>query len=189
MSPVESLSSIATTSIHSPIGELTLTATDGVLSGVYMHNQRHAPTLAPDSRREDAGFVEIVSQFDAYFAGTLTDFDLPLRMMGGTDFQRRVWSALRDIPYGDTISYGELARRVGSPDASRAVGLANGRNPLAIVVPCHRVIGANGSLTGYGGGLDRKVWLLEHEVAHRTVTPLKPLYKPRGAPAATLCGA
>jgi len=85
--------------------------------------------------------------------------------MSGTDFQRRVWRGLCDIPYGATVSYGELARRVGNPKASRAVGLANGRNPVAIIVPCHRVIGANGGLTGYGGGLDRKLWLLQHERA------------------------
>ncbi len=87
--------------------------------------------------------------------------------MAGTDFQRRVWSELQEIPYGETISYGELARRVGNPSAVRAVGLANGRNPITIIVPCHRVIGADGSLTGYGGGLERKAWLLDHETAHR----------------------
>jgi methylated-DNA-[protein]-cysteine S-methyltransferase len=107
-----------------------------------------------------------VEQLHAYFAGVLTDFEIPMDMRG-TDFQRRVWAELCEIPYGETISYGELARRVGNPQASRAVGLANGRNPVAIVVPCHRVIGADGSLTGYGGGLGRKVWLLEHEAAHR----------------------
>lgn len=180
---------ITTTSMDSPIGEITLTALDGVLSGVYMHNHRHAPQFPPaGSECDEAGFKQILEQFEAYFAGTLTEFDLPLTTVGGTDFQRRVWRALQDIPYGDTISYGELARRVGSPNASRAVGLANGRNPLSIVVPCHRVIGSGGSLTGYGGGLDRKLWLLEHEVAHRTVTPLKPLYTSRQAQTATLFG-
>jgi methylated-DNA-[protein]-cysteine S-methyltransferase len=177
---------IASTSIDSPIGELTLTAVDGMLSGVYMHDHRHAPQLPPDCRRDYDGFKEVIAQLEAYFAGELTEFELPLRMAGGTDFQQRVWSALRDIPYGDTISYGELARRVGSPGSSRAVGLANGRNPLSIVVPCHRVIGSDGSLTGYGGGLDRKVWLLEHEVAHRSVVPPNPLYTPKGAAPATL---
>ncbi|HEX4838084.1 MAG TPA: methylated-DNA--[protein]-cysteine S-methyltransferase [Solirubrobacteraceae bacterium] len=152
--------------MDSPIGTLTLTAVDDVLTGVHMHNQRHAPRLPADCERDDAGLEHVVAQLDAYFAGTLADFDVQLAMHG-TDFQRRVWAGLREIPYGETISYGELARRVGSPNASRAVGLANGRNPLSIVVPCHRVIGADGSLTGYGGGLDRKVWLLEHETAHR----------------------
>ena len=155
-----------TTSMDSPIGELTLTAVSGVLTGVHMNEQRHTPKLPAGCKRDDAGLAHVVAQLEAYFAGSLTDFDLPMEM-GGTDFQRRVWASLREIPYGETISYGELARRVGNPKASRAVGLANGRNPLAIVVPCHRVIGADGSLTGYGGGLDRKVWLLEHEAAQR----------------------
>jgi methylated-DNA-[protein]-cysteine S-methyltransferase len=154
-----------TTSMDSPIGPLTLTAAGGVLTGVHMHQQRHLPSLPAGCERDDAGLAHVVAQLDAYFAGTLTDFDLPMEMHG-TDFQRRVWAALCEIPYGETISYSELARWVGNPKASRAVGLADGRNPVAIVVPCHRVIGADGSLTGYGGGLDRKVWLLEHEARH-----------------------
>ena len=108
----------------------------------------------------------MVEQLEAYFAGSRQTFDVPLAL-AGTDFQRRVWEGLLEIPYGHTMSYGELARRVGRPGASRAVGLANGRNPVAIIVPCHRVIGANGTLTGYGGGLDRKVWLLDHERSRR----------------------
>jgi methylated-DNA-[protein]-cysteine S-methyltransferase len=151
-----------TTSLDSPIGELTLTAVDGVLTGVHMNEQRHLPKIPAGSKRDDAGLAHVVAQLEAYFAGELTDFELPMSM-GGTEFQRRVWASLCEIPYGETISYGELARWVGNPKASRAVGLANGRNPVAIVVPCHRVIGADGSLTGYGGGLERKVWLLEHE--------------------------
>jgi methylated-DNA-[protein]-cysteine S-methyltransferase len=101
-------------------------------------------------------------QLEEYFAGARRDFDLPMRF-AGTDFQRLVWKHLTDIRYGETLSYGELARRIGNPNASRAVGLANGRNPIPILVPCHRVIGADGSLTGYGGGLERKRWLLAHE--------------------------
>jgi methylated-DNA-[protein]-cysteine S-methyltransferase len=159
-------STTITTSMDSPIGELILTAVGGVLTGVHMSEQRHTPKLPVGCARDDAGLAHVVAQLDAYFAGELVDFDTPLEMRG-TDFQRRVWASLREIPYGETISYGELARWVGNPKASRAVGLANGRNPVAIVVPCHRVIGADGSLTGYGGGLDRKVWLLEHEAAHR----------------------
>jgi methylated-DNA-[protein]-cysteine S-methyltransferase len=151
-----------TTSMESPIGELTLTSAGGSLTGIHMNEQRHFPKLPADCERDDAGLAHVVAQLDAYFAGERTDFELPMEMHG-TDFQRRVWAALREIPYGQTISYGELARWVGNPKASRAVGLANGRNPIAIVVPCHRVIGADGSLTGYGGGLERKVWLLEHE--------------------------
>lgn len=166
MTPAATTSSTTiTTSMDSPIGELTLTAVDGVLTGVHMNEQRHTPKLPADCERDDGGLAHVVAQLEAYFAGTLTDFDLPMAMHG-TDFQRRVWAALCEIPYGETISYGELARWVGNPKASRAVGLANGRNPLAIVVPCHRVIGADGSLTGYGGGLERKVWLLEHEVSY-----------------------
>jgi methylated-DNA-[protein]-cysteine S-methyltransferase len=150
------------TSMESPIGELTITVEDGLLTGVHMHGQRHFPAIPASVERNDAALAPIVEQLRAYFAGELTAFDLSMRARG-TEFQRRVWTALCDIPYGETISYGELARRVGNHKASRAVGLANGRNPIAIVVPCHRVIGADGSLTGYGGGLDRKVWLLEHE--------------------------
>jgi methylated-DNA-[protein]-cysteine S-methyltransferase len=102
----------------------------------------------------------------AYFAGELTEFDLPMKMIG-TEFQKTVWRELLNIPFGVTISYGELADRVGNPNASRAVGAANGRNPISIIVPCHRVIGSNGKLTGYGGGLERKEWLLAHESKRR----------------------
>jgi methylated-DNA-[protein]-cysteine S-methyltransferase len=164
MTSVTAPARITTTSLESPVGTLTLTATGGRLSGLHMHEQRHAPRLPEGAERDDDGFEEVVAQLHAYFGGTLTHFDVPLEL-GGTDFQRRVWAGLREIPYGETISYGELARRLGSPGASRAVGLANGRNPVGIIVPCHRVIGADGSLTGYGGGIERKVWLLEHEGA------------------------
>lgn len=166
MTPIATTSpTTITTSMDSPIGELTLTAVGGVLTGVHMNEQRHTPKTPDGCERDDAGLAHVVEQLNAYFSGELTDFELSMEMRG-TDFQRRVWAALCEIPYGETISYGELARQVGNPKASRAVGLANGRNPVAIVVPCHRVIGADGSLTGYGGGLDRKVWLLEHEAAH-----------------------
>jgi methylated-DNA-[protein]-cysteine S-methyltransferase len=152
--------------IDSPIGALTLTSQDGSLTGIQMHEQRHLKAVPAGYRRDEAGLAYAIAQLNAYFAGELHDFDLPTTMRG-TEFQQRVWAALCEIPYGETISYGELARWVGNPKASRAVGLANGRNPVAIVVPCHRVIGADGSLTGYGGGLERKVWLLEHEAAGR----------------------
>jgi len=108
------------------------------------------------------GLKEVVDQLDAYFCGALTDFDLPLDALG-TDFQRAVWKELRNIPYAETRSYGQVARAIKQPRAARAVGLANNQNPISIVVPCHRVIGANGSLTGYGGGVQRKRWLLQHE--------------------------
>ena len=155
--------------IDSEVGPLTLVAEDGALVGLYMDLQRHRPD---DDRlgeldlrgREAEPFKASADQLDAYFAGTLTRFTLPLAPRG-SDFQQRVWSALQEIPYGQTVSYGELAERVGSPGGARAVGLANGRNPIGIVIPCHRVVGSSGSLTGYGGGLDRKKRLLDLEVA------------------------
>ncbi|WP_405437225.1 methylated-DNA--[protein]-cysteine S-methyltransferase [Streptomyces avidinii] len=153
------------TVVDSPYGPLTLVATDGVLSGLYMTGQRHRPAEESFGERvavEEAPFPEVVRQLAAYFAGERTDFDLPLRLEG-TDFQRSVWDQLVRIPYGETWSYGELAARLGKPNASRAVGLANGKNPVGIIVPCHRVIGASGGMTGYGGGVDRKVRLLAFE--------------------------
>ncbi|WP_445397354.1 methylated-DNA--[protein]-cysteine S-methyltransferase [Streptomyces sp. LE64] len=146
----------------SPYGTLTLVATEGVLSGVYMTNQRHRPPEETFGDRDPGPFTEAVRQLDAYFAGELTAFDLPLRL-DGTPFQRSVWDQLLRIPYGRTRTYGELAEALGNPAASRAVGLANGKNPISVIVPCHRVIGANGDLTGYGGGLARKQRLLDFE--------------------------
>ena len=128
-----------------------------------MQDQAHPPEKL-DRTRDDALFRSAREQLQAYFGGELRDFDLLLRPTG-TDFQQRVWSALTEIPYGVTESYGELAARLGQPTASRAVGAANGRNPISIIVPCHRVIGKSGSLTGYGGGMARKRWLLSHEEA------------------------
>jgi methylated-DNA-[protein]-cysteine S-methyltransferase len=154
--------------IDSPIGELQLISREDKLVGLRMHAQRPSRDTPPCNDREDACLARAVEQLEAYFAGELTDFDLEVDLQG-TPFQRRVWAALREIPYGETVSYGELARHVGQPGAARAVGLANNRNPLAIVVPCHRVIGADGSLTGYGGGLERKAWLLEHEARRRPI--------------------
>jgi methylated-DNA-[protein]-cysteine S-methyltransferase len=148
--------------IDSPIGELVLTGDGRALTGLFMENQRHGAGTTTDWQRDDALFADARQQLAAYFAGERQTFDLPLAPTG-TAFQRRVWQALRDIPFGKTESYGALARRIDSPKASRAVGLANGRNPISIIVPCHRVIGADGSLTGYGGGIERKRWLLTHE--------------------------
>ncbi|MFW6691244.1 methylated-DNA--[protein]-cysteine S-methyltransferase [Streptomyces sp. MAR4 CNX-425] len=150
------------TTVDSPVGPLTLVAEGDDLTGLYMTDQRHRPadeTFGTPADPADPPFAAATAQLTAYFAGERTDFDLPLRL-AGTPFQRRVWEQLRQIPYGETISYGELAERVGNPAASRAVGMANGRNPVGIIVPCHRVVGANGSLTGYGGGIDRKKQLL-----------------------------
>lgn len=156
----------ASTRVHSivdsPVGPLHLVATGGVLSGLYLDEQRHRPDPAAFGPRDDGPFGEVVGQLEAYFGGERTAFDLPLHL-DGTDFQRRVWTALREVPYGRTWSYGQLAAHIGAPGASRAVGLANGRNPIAIVVPCHRVVGADGTLTGYGGGLARKQLLLDLE--------------------------
>ncbi|SEN09843.1 methylated-DNA--[protein]-cysteine S-methyltransferase [Actinacidiphila rubida] len=151
------------TVVDSPCGPLTLVALEGELAGLYMTQQRHRPSEETFGPRADLPvFDEVTTQLTEYFDGGRTGFDLDLRL-SGTPFQQRVWAALRDIPYGETVSYGELAIALGQPGASRAVGLANGKNPVGIIVPCHRVIGANGSLTGYGGGLDRKRWLLAFE--------------------------
>jgi methylated-DNA-[protein]-cysteine S-methyltransferase len=146
----------------SPLGPLLLVGSEQALCGLYMDDQRHRPALPDGAVRGERLFAEAREQLKAYFAGKLQAFELALDGKG-SDFQRRVWKALRKIPFGETQSYGELARALGNPNASRAVGLANGRNPIGIIVPCHRVIGANGSLTGYGGGIDRKRWLLDHE--------------------------
>ncbi|MFI8826222.1 methylated-DNA--[protein]-cysteine S-methyltransferase [Streptomyces sp. NPDC053431] len=150
------------TVVDSPYDLLTLVAVDGVLSRMYMTDQRHRPPEETFGTRDPRPFTEAVRQLDAYFAGELTAFDLPLHLEG-TPFQLRVWEQLRLIPYGETRTYGELAEALGNPGASRAVGLANGKNPVTIIVPCHRVIGAGGGLTGYGGGLDRKKRLLAFE--------------------------
>ena len=148
------------TVVDSPMGPLTLVATNGVLSGLYMVQQRHRPPEEIFGERDAEGFEEPIRQLADYFEGHLTLFELPL-VFAGTPFQQKVWSALRDIPYGETISYGRLADQIGQPTAARAVGLANGKNPIGIIVPCHRVVGSTGDLTGYGGGLDRKRQLLE----------------------------
>lgn len=150
------------TVVDSPYEPLTLVAVDGVLSRVHMTGQRHRPPEETFGAPDPRPFGEAIRQLDAYFAGELTDFDLPLHLEG-TPFQLRVWEQLRLIPYGETRTYGELAEALGNPGASRAVGLANGRNPIGVIVPCHRVIGSGGSLTGYGGGLDRKKRLLAFE--------------------------
>jgi methylated-DNA-[protein]-cysteine S-methyltransferase len=156
----------AFTYFDSPIGRLLLTTDGTALTGLYMEPSRKAQST--DGWAEDitvAPLAPAVRQLTEYFAGDRREFDLPLHFRG-TAFQTRVWRELVEIPYGHTWSYGELAKRIDKPSASRAVGLANGRNPISILVPCHRVIGADGSLTGYGGGLERKRWLLAHEGLH-----------------------
>jgi methylated-DNA-[protein]-cysteine S-methyltransferase len=150
------------TVISSPIGDLLLTRDGPALTGLHMTPHQGRPSGQVPARRDDPAFDDIASQLHAYFARERETFDLELRPTG-TPFQLRVWAELSRIPYGETISYAELARRVGSPNGFRAVGQANGRNPISVVVPCHRVIGADGSLAGYGGGTDRKRFLLDLE--------------------------
>jgi methylated-DNA-[protein]-cysteine S-methyltransferase len=151
----------------SPIGPLLLMSDGECLTGLHTENDKYKPRVQPDWVEDTAAkpFDQVRGELDEYFAGRRREFSLPLRP-AGTAFQQRVWKLLCDIPFGQTISYGELARRVGNPNASRAVGTANSRNPISIVVPCHRVIGADNSLTGYAGGLDRKQALLEHEAQY-----------------------
>jgi methylated-DNA-[protein]-cysteine S-methyltransferase len=153
------------TTVDSPIGELLLLGDGHALHGLWMLDGPSAESVRPGWTRASGPFEEARGQLDEFFAGRRLAFDLPLAMTG-TPFQRRVWHALLDIPYGETTTYGELARRVkpaGGGLAARAVGMANGRNPIAVVVPCHRVVGADGTLTGYGGGLERKRFLLDLE--------------------------
>jgi methylated-DNA-[protein]-cysteine S-methyltransferase len=147
------------TEFASPLGSLLLVSNGEALTGLYLDGLEEC---ADDWKQDNGPFRAVREQLQAYFAGELIDFDLRLAAEG-TDFQRKVWNALRRIPFGRTCSYADVARRVGNPRAMRAVGAANGRNRIAIVVPCHRVIAADGTLGGYGGGLDRKEWLLRHE--------------------------
>ncbi|MDX6199179.1 MAG: methylated-DNA-[protein]-cysteine S-methyltransferase [Actinomycetota bacterium] len=163
------------TTVPSPIGELLLlgvpTDSGTALTGLYCDPPPDGQP-PPAARRDDTAFAEAAGQLGAYFAGERQDFDLLLAPRG-TAFQHEVWTALREIPYGTTTTYGALARQLGRPvGAARAVGACNGRNPIGIVVPCHRVIGSTGNIIGYAGGLDRKRWLLAHEarVADRTLT-------------------
>ena len=158
--------------VDSPVGPLTLTGTGRAITRCWFDSHRPAVGPADDPTvglvRDDHAFAEVAAQLAAYFALDLKEFDLPLEPVG-TPFQLSVWEQLRAIPYGATRSYGDLAQALGKPGASRAVGLANGQNPISIIVPCHRVIGADGSLTGFGGGLARKRFLLDLEAG---VTPL-----------------
>lgn len=150
------------TVVDSPVGPLTVVAEGDAVVGLYMDVPARAPSSKILGTSDGRGFTGVVEQLGAYFDGRLTRFDVPLRL-GGTPFQQRVWAALQEIPYGETTSYGEIATSLGQPTASRAVGLANGRNPVSIIVPCHRVVGSDGRLTGYGGGLPRKEQLLALE--------------------------
>jgi methylated-DNA-[protein]-cysteine S-methyltransferase len=155
------------TTVDSPIGTITLVAEDGILVEVHLPNETPPAGQAEDAPPgEDSVLGQASTQLREYFAGERFEFDVPLAPRG-TPFQLAAWQALRTIPYGETISYGEQARRLGDRNLARAVGAANGRNPLPIIVPCHRVVGANGHLTGFGGGIECKAWLLDHERAVR----------------------
>ena len=166
------------TVLQSPIGDLLIVgAHDGefgsfAVTGVFMTGQKYEPFVDPLWVRDATPFGDAEKQLTAYFAGELTAFELPMVFVG-SEFQRSVWAALRDIPFGTTQTYGQIADRVADRSKTRAVAAAIGRNPIGIVVPCHRVIGADGSLTGYAGGLERKRWLLDHEAAlsGATLTP------------------
>lgn len=162
---MESPATVYRSSMPSPIGPLLLCGTGTAISAIFMATRRHPEGVPADTRPDDGPFREARRQLEAYFEGELREFTLELAPQG-TLFRQKVWRALLDIPYGATESYGALALRIGLPQAARAVGLANGRNPISIVVPCHRVIGKSGALVGYGGGLERKQWLLAHEQRH-----------------------
>jgi methylated-DNA-[protein]-cysteine S-methyltransferase len=158
----EKMSAVFYTTVESPVGPLLLAGDADALRRVSFESSKHAARPPADWKEDRAPFTEVIGQLQAYFRGELRKFDVPLAMEG-TEFQLRVWNALRGIPYGETISYLQLAERIGNPRAVRAVGLANGSNPIPIIVPCHRVIGSDGSLTGFGGGISTKKKLLELE--------------------------
>ena len=155
--------------MDSPVGTLTLAGRGGRLRHLRMTDQTYEPDRS-NWLRDDEAFGDAVAQLEEHFRGERQHFDLDVELVG-TAFQRRVWEALLTIPYGETRSYGEIARQIEAPGAFRAVGLANGHNPIGIIVPCHRVIGANGSLTGYGGGMERKKTLLGLERSHASALP------------------
>jgi methylated-DNA-[protein]-cysteine S-methyltransferase len=152
------------TRFESPIGTLLLCGDEEHLTGLYTAPRCDDAALVSHATRAEAPFACVRDQLEQYFAGERLEFDVPLSFEGGSAFFQSVWRSLLEIPYGATATYGELARKLDHPTAARAVGLANGRNPIAIIVPCHRVIGSNGDLTGYAGGLERKRFLLDHEM-------------------------
>jgi len=156
------MTAIYHTEIDCPLGPLLLTMDHGQLTNVCMFQQKRVANISSRSISDAGPFASIIKQLEEYFSGRRHEFDIPLRL-DGTPFQVSVWNELRKIPYGTKTSYGEIARRIGNPKAVRAVGLANGRNPIPIIVPCHRVIGSNGTLTGFGGGLENKSLLLDLE--------------------------
>jgi methylated-DNA-[protein]-cysteine S-methyltransferase len=163
MTSIHHTSTSLYTHMDSPIGRLLLCGDEQRLGALYTPPHSENPEAAQGRRRADAPFAAVRDQLQAYFAGELVDFDVPLDLNGASAFFTAVWRRLLAIPFGTTVSYGELARELGRPTAARAVGAANGRNPIAIIVPCHRVIGSTGALTGYAGGIDRKRYLLRRE--------------------------
>jgi len=150
------------TVVTTPLGPVRITSSGTAITSVLFLDEENEPTETPN----DPLLLECTRQLEAYFSGSLTQFDLPLAPQG-TEFQQRVWAELQKVPFGRTATYGDLAHRLGDPNLTRAVGTANGSNPIAIIIPCHRIIGADGSLTGYSGGLWRKQWLLRHESAQK----------------------
>jgi methylated-DNA-[protein]-cysteine S-methyltransferase len=160
------MEALSTTTMATPVGQLTLVASPRGLRAVLWPGEPqgrvHVAETTGAGDEGDRILALAVRELGEYFAGDRREFDVPLDPVG-TDFQQQAWQVLRTIPFGETISYGEQARRLGDPNKSRAVGAANGRNPLSIIVPCHRVVGSNGKLTGFAGGIDNKAWLLEHE--------------------------
>lgn len=167
--PTTTATGLAMITLSTPIGPLDVVAHDAAIVSIWFEvdgEGRRPAGATPVDRRDHPLLDRAATQLEEYFAGTRTDFDLPLDPTG-TAFQQQAWAALRQIPYGETISYGQQARMLGDAKKSRAVGAANGRNPIPIVVPCHRVVGSNGHLTGFAGGLDTKAWLLDHERSHR----------------------
>ena len=156
------MSRVFYTQMECPVGPLLLAGDKDSLRFVSFGNSRRRVIPRPDWKEDKGPFADVVRQLREYFGGKLKEFDVPLTLEG-TEFQRRVWTSLLAIPYGETVSYAQLAERIGNPKAVRAVGLANGSNPIPIIIPCHRVIGSDGSLTGFGGGLDTKKALLALE--------------------------
>jgi methylated-DNA-[protein]-cysteine S-methyltransferase len=158
---------------ETPLGLVVAMATEDALVGLWFDGSERAPSVREALVGSNELIARVGRQLDDYFAGARTAFEVPLRL-DGTSFQRVVWSALVTVPHGHTSTYGSIARQIGRPDAARAVGAANGQNPISIIVPCHRLVGAHGALTGYGGGLERKAWLLDHErrVAEASAAPI-----------------
>ncbi len=162
----------------SPIGQLLIVGDGENIQKILFPNDRRPTEPESDWQQNDAVFAEFTEQLDAYFGGKLQRFDVPLAP-DGTQFQRAVWDALLDVEYGETRSYRDIASAIGKPSASRAVGAANGANPIPIVIPCHRIIGANGTLTGFAGGLHTKHWLLSHEAGEPSLFPFEEWLTPK----------